>query len=314
MSGARAAPCLLIAALITGGGPVASAQEPGANVVEAGAGDSEPRHRLQWTYPTFRPVEYVVAMAVPIVFRFVDYNVPEPTVARWSGGNFFDDSVTSTIGDNDEPTRRVADRISTWTWYAARAQPFIDAILVPVLDDWNMDVAWQMTAINIGAYGVQAFVKLIAMRWAARHRPSTELCLERGTDPDDCLTTNTKSFPSGHTSSSFTGAGLTCAHHSALPLYGGGAADTAACVGALALATSTAVLRVIADKHHTSDVLVGAGLGLGAGWLLPWLLHYRYGPDSSQPEPSGGGDDVAITLVPVGDGSSSLGLGALGLF
>jgi membrane-associated phospholipid phosphatase len=51
----------------------------------------------------------------------------------------------------------------------------------------------------------------------------------------------------------------------------------------LASATVTSVLRVVADKHYTSDVLIGAVLGFGFGFGLPMLLHYR---GESRPTPT----------------------------
>jgi membrane-associated phospholipid phosphatase len=34
---------------------------------------------------------------------------------------------------------------------------------------------------------------------------------------------------------------------------------------------------MIADRHYATDVLLGASLGTTAGFLLPWLFHYRGG-------------------------------------
>lgn len=41
----------------------------------------------------------------------------------------------------------------------------------------------------------------------------------------------------------------------------------------LSLATTTAVLRMVADKHYFTDVLVGAVVGGAAGYAVPALLH-----------------------------------------
>ncbi|MBC7171208.1 MAG: hypothetical protein H5U40_02210, partial [Polyangiaceae bacterium] len=70
--------------------------------------------------------------------------------------------------------------------------------------------------------------------------------------------------------------GLACFHQQQVPgLYGTRAAGIGACASAMAMATTTSLFRVMADKHWASDVLVGAGVGLFAGWLLPWLFHGR---------------------------------------
>ncbi len=71
------------------------------------------------------------------------------------------------------------------------------------------------------------------------------------------------SFPSGHTATAFMGAELVRLE------YGGwwGAA-------AYTLATATGFLRMYNERHWSSDVLAGAGLGILsarlAWWLLPW--------------------------------------------
>ena len=124
-----------------------------------------------------------------------------------------------------------------------------------------------------------------------------------------------QSFVSGHTAIAFTGAGLTCAHHRHLPLYGGGWPDVAICVATLAAASSTAVLRVMSDRHYASDSLLGIGLGLVSGWGLPEWLHYGAGDGASE-----SGERRSGALLPTfgGEGWSALiapqiGEGTLGL-
>ena len=41
----------------------------------------------------------------------------------------------------------------------------------------------------------------------------------------------------------------------------------------LAAASFTAYLRMAADKHYLSDILVGAGVGSLIGWAVPYLFH-----------------------------------------
>lgn len=62
------------------------------------------------------------------------------------------------------------------------------------------------------------------------------------------------------------------------------------------LAATTAVLRVAADKHWTSDVLLGSVVGMAVGVLVPRLLHARFGA-------------VNLRLAPMGNG-----LGVMGQF
>jgi membrane-associated phospholipid phosphatase len=72
--------------------------------------------------------------------------------------------------------------------------------------------------------------------------------------PDE---SNDKSFPSGHTSSSFAAAATIHKRHGwevGIPAH-----LVAAFVG---------VARVKADKHFVHDVIAGAAIGEAAGWLL----------------------------------------------
>ena len=66
-----------------------------------------------------------------------------------------------------------------------------------------------------------------------------------------------KSFPSGHTSMSFSAAATL--HKRYGWKYG---------VPAYAVATFVGAARVKADKHYVHDVIAGAALGGAAGWLL----------------------------------------------
>jgi membrane-associated phospholipid phosphatase len=91
----------------------------------------------------------------------------------------------------------------------------------------------------------------------------------------------TRSFPSGHASGAFSSAGVICMSHAHLPLYGSVAGDATACGAAMLSASIISVLRIIADRHHATDVLVGMVSGLFTGLLLPYLLHFGWDPDGT---------------------------------
>ena len=282
---------------------------------EAQSAPEDEDDRLEWTFPEMHPVEYFVGfggqLALPIVRDITD----TPNRVRWTGSNFLDDGVQGAIGDNSTSTRLAAEVLSDVTWYSNTAWPFIDALVVAWLLDGNPHVAWQMFAIAVSATALDGFVSLALIHLVGRHRPRTRYCLERGGTADECDADNAKSFPSGHTAGSFTGAGLTCAAHGALPLYGGGAHDTAACISALVLATGTGIFRVMSDKHYVLDVVAGAGIGLGFGWLLPWLLHYRFdAADTSDAASEAAEGQHGVMLVPFGDETGAAGIAAAGWF
>jgi membrane-associated phospholipid phosphatase len=59
----------------------------------------------------------------------------------------------------------------------------------------------------------------------------------------------------------------------------------------LPLAATTALLRMVADKHYLTDVLAGAAIGTLIGWGVPALFHrpVRVGPVTGTIAPSLGG-------------------------
>lgn len=74
-----------------------------------------------------------------------------------------------------------------------------------------------------------------------------------------------KSFPSSHTSTAFAAAAS---------IYN--RQGMAVGIPAMAIATMVGVARVKADKHHWYDVVVGAAIGSGSGFLL---THDRRQPE-----------------------------------
>lgn len=80
--------------------------------------------------------------------------------------------------------------------------------------------------------------------------------LERPDQSDDL------SFPSGHTSIAFTNAALLYYEYKDSNLW-------YASSGFL-FATTTGILRIANNKHYTSDVLAGAGIGLASGLIVSY--------------------------------------------
>ncbi len=119
------------------------------------------------------------------------------------------------------------------------------------------------------------------------------------------------SFFSGHTSSAFalatsTGAVASIRGYEGAPWVWG--------VG-LGLAAATAYLRIAADSHYFSDVLVGAAVGTAVGLLVPHLLHKeRVPPPPGQPTVvDAAGPLLGFVLRPAGVSEGSTVLLAAGL-
>lgn len=75
--------------------------------------------------------------------------------------------------------------------------------------------------------------------------------------------TDNNGFPSGHTAISFLGADILLQEYRDISPWIG--------IGGYALATTTGCLRVVHDRHHWTDVICGAALGIGCSRLSQWL-------------------------------------------
>ncbi len=95
---------------------------------------------------------------------------------------------------------------------------------------------------------------------------------------------NNVSFFSGHTTELFS---LAVAAGTVAQMRGYRMAPVVWAVGGL-LAVSTGYLRIAADKHYLTDVLVGMGVGSAIGFAVPYALH--------QPIATTG--DTAVRVVP----------------
>lgn len=274
--------CLLL--LLVGHAGEARAQEPREQPAE---------DRVEWkdSYRRFHVAEYAATGALAVSAVVLGQSIPTTDV-RWAQGNGFDDGVRSKLRVASPGGRATADTVSDVLLGASIVYPYLAANVAWGAHD-SADAAWQMAMINTQSFALTSTVMGVIKGLAGRARPYTREC-EATADPEACMGENySTSFLSGHTALAFTGAGLTCAHHLNLPLYGGGAPDGLTCAAAVGAASATGALRIAADKHYLSDVMAGAALGTLSGWLLPTLLHYGFGggEDGSTQVATSAGDE-----------------------
>ena len=267
MRGAIALACASIA-LVARTSPAAAQQEP----------------TVEWSdrWPRAHWVEYVDVAAL-ITGSFLINASPTPNHAKWSGPILFDSWARSAFRASDASTRDNAAAWSDQLYHVGVIAPLvIDNAVVALGVHRNGDVALQMTVIDLQSIGISGILSLGAEHTVGRARPPTQPC-GPGSEgagnaaPTPCNAEDLKSFFSGHTAATFTVAGLTCVHHQHLPLYGGGLPDLFACLTMVTLASTTGVLRMVADRHWASDVMIGASIGVINGYILPSWLHYGFG-------------------------------------
>lgn len=187
-----------------------------------------------------------------------------PDTCRWCEGNAFDDGARSLLRWDDTAAAASTSDVLAFALLPAvvlgvNAASARDAG-VPVRGAEDMLLVAQAVAF---ALAVNQTTKLLT----GRERPFVR-ALEpehklRTADPAD----NNMSFFSGHATLAFATAvsGATVA-----TLRGYDTASYLWVIGSL-MALGTGYLRIAADRHYLSDVLVGIAVGSLIGWAVPWL-------------------------------------------
>lgn len=244
----------------------------------AAAQDDE--HRLRWEpeWNRVHPAAYTI-MGAAVAGAFILDHVLDPGVeALVRGPEIFDAPVRARLMSQSDEGREIAAALSDILLGTLVAWPYFDAFVVAGIADQNTDVLWQLSSIAAETYAADLLVSTVIKQFVARERPHGARCTleDRLEDPRRCGPGGRlRSFYSGHASAAFNAAGVTCVNHLHVPLYGSRAADTAACGAALLTATIVATLRIVADRHYATDVIIGGVVGLATGFLLPYLLHYH---------------------------------------
>ncbi|HEX9051373.1 MAG TPA: phosphatase PAP2 family protein [Anaeromyxobacter sp.] len=148
----------------------------------------------------------------------------------------------------------------------------------------DTNAGWVDALLVAEAAGLAMDVNQIVKLAVGRQRPFVHYGDPgREPGPDDNL-----SFYSGHTTFAFA---VAAAAGTVSSMRGYDSAPWVWGVG-MTLAAATGWLRIAADEHYLTDVLVGAGTGLAAGIALPRLLHPREDGTSAR--------TVAVTPIPLG--------------
>jgi membrane-associated phospholipid phosphatase len=293
------ASALLVGAVLAAGGG-ARADEPPVK--------PPPAPRVEWRpeWPRFRPWEYGASAALGLGSLYLRaYTSRAPSSTYWQGRNVVDDTLRGWFRLDSRAGRERASVVSDWLVGSGVVLTFAVDLPVALFAHHEPGVAWQLLLMDLEVNAFAGFVNNLLFYTVGRGRPGLDDCRTNPNYDVLCgMAENNVSFPSGHTLTIATAAGLTCVHHRYLPLYGSVAADRGACALALGLTVATAVARLMSDRHFASDTLIGGAIGFGSGYGLPWLLHYGAG---LAPEP----DARHVAVVPWA-GPRAAGLGVMG--
>jgi membrane-associated phospholipid phosphatase len=284
----RYAAVALLAAM-TFHAPTARA-EGGAGVAPA----DPPARALHDEMPIDLPLDLGITLGVGAVWATSELLAPtlEPTTCRWcdrtaNGAdhvNGFDRSVRSALRWGD---MRSADTLSNvFSFGLAPLAGFGVGALVAWHDDRLSELPADTLVVAESAV-LAVGLDQIAKFSFARQRPDAHA---RATaDPlTPHATGDNLSFFSGHATLAFalaTSAGTVASmrgHRLAPVMWACG----------LALATTGGYLRIAADRHYATDVLVGAAVGSAVGFAVPYLAHRPRAVNNARlavlPQPGGG--------------------------
>ncbi|MBK6685696.1 MAG: phosphatase PAP2 family protein [Deltaproteobacteria bacterium] len=272
-----------------------------------------PLPRLAWSEDWRRvgPMGYGAAAGLLLAAGATTLLAPHPP-GGWKGSTPIDDWLFDRVRFDSRQTQDDVSAISDVFANLLMLFPMIDVGVSAGLLGDDSDLLLQLWSIDLEAAALAGSLLVLSKRLVSRVRPGIPVC-EGTLDDYRCRSdASRRSFASGHATAAFTGAALTCLHHSMVPLYGGHA-DAWICGGMMGLALTTSLLRVASDQHYATDILGGAAIGLLSGFLVPYLLHFAP-PEPSALLPSGhlqvllGGG-----LWTAGDAGVVVGAGELGL-
>jgi hypothetical protein len=191
--------------------------------------------------------------------------------SRWTRENGFDDGIRDGLRGGSESTRDSAD-------VASDVMLGVSAGLIPLLSigktlyGRDCHAAFDMATDAAEAIGLTLLLTSSAKALGGRERPYVNEC--DGSPPGDasCSDPDRKqSFFSGHASMAATGAGLSCSYAIKRQTWGEGrVARFTPCALGIGAAITTGALRIVADKHWGSDVLVGLVVGAAVGYFDTW--------------------------------------------
>jgi membrane-associated phospholipid phosphatase len=189
------------------------------------------------------------------VFRFVEEDVE----CNWCGGpNVVDRAVRDALVWHDFNT---AAQLSDVAAYALSPALNMSLVLAGTLATPSTSAVMDDLIPIAEAMVVTQWVTRAIKVSAARTRPFAALTDYEGAEAN-------LSFPSGHTSRAFalaTSAGV-IAHTRGYKI------EPYVWAGGMTLAVTSGYLRIAADRHYLSDVLVGGAIGVTAGLTVPLLM------------------------------------------
>jgi undecaprenyl-diphosphatase len=192
----------------------------------------------------------------------------EPT--PYQGEIFLKDDVNPVDRFFMQPYSKTFDNIGTITQFASLLAPAV--LMATPMEEWCTIGTMYAESVFL-SYGLKELAKNLV------NRPRPYMYFEGAPEKDIAEGDWNKSFFSGHTTLSFTGA--TFASYVFSKYFPNSKWKVPVIVGSYGLATTTAILRMKSGNHFLSDVLVGAVVGSLSGFLVPYLHSFSDTPVSN---------------------------------
>jgi membrane-associated phospholipid phosphatase len=190
---------------------------------------------------------------------------------RWTRRNSFDNDLRSGLRPGSR-SQRDAARTASDVLLGLTAGFMPLASIGKTLYERDCHQAYDMATDAFESMTLTLFVTEVTKAIAGRERPYVREC--DGSPPGDasCGSTDRKqSFFSGHASMAAAGAGLSCSYAIKRKTWGeSSAAQVLPCALGAGAALTTGALRIVADKHWGTDVIVGLTVGATIGYFDTW--------------------------------------------
>lgn len=212
---------------------------------------------------TERGVEGAAVVAGHFIGVGVLDAIGSPDECRWCRTNAFDVALRNDLVWNDV---RAAQLASDVTGYVLPPVLAVSLLVGPTLDDPSASRWFDDLLPVVEASVVATLAYQIAKRVAARRRPYVAFRANRLNKPARDFNASFFSGHTAHASSIMTSAATVATlrgYSTATPLW----------IGDAAITTTTGYLRIAADAHWATDVMVAAVVGSAIGLAVPLLFH-----------------------------------------